>query len=199
MHCLEKNQSSARALLQRILCWMACSALFLLSACGKVDIAWTEDVALQDGTVLLVKRTAQGKKIGEIGGTGGWEVTQMTLEVMAPATPTRPPIWADRWVPMLLDRDAHTGEWFLIATFYTCTDWYDLGRPKLPYVAYETRNGHWEKVRLRSEWFGRKNNLLTGPSSGGEPKHLTVEEKARREAHAGRKYRQILDSWNTSC
>jgi orotidine-5'-phosphate decarboxylase len=56
----------------------------LLTGCGKVDISWTEDVALQDGTLLVVKRGAQGKKLGEIGGSGGWETTQMTLEIESP-------------------------------------------------------------------------------------------------------------------
>lgn len=171
----------------------------LLTGCGKVDISWTEDVALQDGTLLVVKRGAQGKKLGEIGGSGGWETTQMTLEIESPKVATNPPIWSERWVPMLLDYDAPAKEWFVVATFYTCTDWYDLGRPKLPYIAYRTNGGHWEQVPLNPELFGRKANLLTGPRSGGEPKRVTIEDKTLRDEHASKEYKQVVSSWHTAC
>ena len=171
----------------------------LLTGCGKVDISWIEDVALQDGTLLVMKRGAQGKKLGEIGGSGGWETTQMTLEIESPKVTTNPPIWSERWVPMLLDYDAQTKEWFVVATFYTCTDWYDLGRPKLPYVKYRAKGGHWEQVPLSAELFGRKANLLTGPRSGGEPKRVTIEEKTQRESGAAKEYKQIVASWYTGC
>jgi hypothetical protein len=171
----------------------------LLTKCGKVDISWTEDVALQDGTFLVVKRTAQGKKLGEIGGSGGWENTQMTLEIESPKVATNPPIWSERWVPMLLDYDAQTKEWFVAATFYTCTDWYDLGRPKLPYIAYRTNGGRWEQIPLNPELYGRKANLLTGPRSGGEPKRVTIEEKRLRSSGTAEKYKKVLDTWSTAC
>ena len=171
----------------------------LLNGCGKVDTSWTEDVALQDGTLLVLKRGAQGKKLGEIGGSGGWENTQMTLEIESPKVATNPPIWSERWVPMLLDYDAQAKEWFVVATFYTCTDWYDLGRPKLPYIAYNTNGGRWEQVPLSPDLFGRKANLLTGPRSGGEPKHVTIEEKIQRESDASKRFKNILDSWPTAC
>lgn len=174
-------------------------AALLLTGCGKVDISWTEDVALQDGILLVVKRSAQGKKLGEIGGSGGWEATQMTLEIEAPKAMTNPPIWSERWVPMLFDYDAQTKEWFVVATFYMCTDWYDLGRPPLPYIAYRTNGGRWEQVPLSTELYGRKANLLTGPRSGGEPKRVTIEEKTLRGEHAGKKFKKVLSSWHTAC
>lgn len=171
----------------------------LLTGCGKVDISWTEDVALLDGTLLVVKRGAQGKKLGEIGGSGGWETTRMTLEIESPKAPTNPPIWSERWVPMLLDYDAQTKQWFVVATFYTCTDWYDLGRPKLPYIVYRTNGARWEQVPLSLELYGRKANLLTGPRSGGEPKRVTIEEKNLRDEHVSEEYKQIVSSWHTAC
>lgn len=171
----------------------------LLTGCGKVDIFWSEDVSLQDGTMLVVKRSAQGKKLGEIGGSGGWETTRMTLEIESPILATNPPNWSERWVPMLLDYDAQAKEWFVVATFYTCDDWYDLGRPKLPYIAYRTNGGRWEQVPLSPDLYGRKANLLTGPRSGGEPKRVTIQEKTQRDEHAGEKFKRVLSSWHTAC
>jgi hypothetical protein len=175
------------------------SALFLLIGCSKIDIKWREEAVLQDGRALVLKRSAQGKSFSELGGPGGWEATNMTLEIETPTDPANPPLWSQRWVPMLLDQDAQTKEWFVVATFYTCTDWYDLGRPKLPYVEYRTRNGQWEQVPLSPSLFGRKANLLAGIRSGGEPKTVTVEEKTEREKRASEKYRKVLDTWRTAC
>jgi hypothetical protein len=187
-------------MLSRLRCTLLLIGMaLLLTACGKVDISWSEDVALQDGTQLLVKRGAQGKKFSELGGSGGWETTQMMLEIETPKAATNPPPWSQRWVPMLFDYDAQTKEWFVVATFYTCTDWYDLGRPKLPYIEYRTKNGRWEQVPLSASLSGRKANLLTGPRSGGEPKRVTIEDKILREVYVDKKFRKVLDSWQTGC
>jgi hypothetical protein len=170
-----------------------------LPACGKVDVKWREEVRLASGETIIVARTAQGKRLGEIGGSGGWEATRMTVEIDDPKRPANPPAWSDRWVPMLFDFDPDTKEWFLVATFYTCTDWYDLGRPKLPYVQYRTRDGRWEQVPLDTKLFGRPANLLTGVNAGGEPKLVSIEAKERRSRGAGKKFRHIVDVWPTSC
>ncbi len=89
----------------------------MLAACGRVDVEWKEEVRLSDGRVVIVKRTAQGKALGEIGGPGGWRATRMTVEIDRPRLPSNPPMWSERWVPMLFDYDADAREWFLVATF----------------------------------------------------------------------------------
>lgn len=182
-----------------VLAAVDCLLIFGFAGCGKVDIAWTEDVDLQDGTHLVVARSAGGKKQGEIGGPGGWESTQMILEIKSPVSAANPPIWSERWVPILMDYDAQTKEWFVVATFYMCTDWYDLGRPKLPYVEYRVKDGRWQQVPLSAELFGRKANLLTGPRAGGEPEHVSIGAKALRNARAGDKYKTIVSHWSTAC
>ena len=56
--------------------------------------------------------------------------------------------------------------------------WYNLGRPKLPYVEYQSKNGGpWAVVPLEERLIGRKTNLLTGPRSGGEPSFLSLQDK----------------------
>lgn len=178
---------------------MLAVATCALPACGRVDVRWKEEVKLASGENIVVARTAEGQRLGEIGGSGGWEATRMTLEIDQPKHAGNPPTWSDRWVPMLFDFDPESREWFLVATFYTCTDWYDLGRPKLPYVQYRTRAGQWEQVPLDPKLFGRPANMLTGVNAGGEPSLVSVEAKERRDADAGKKYRRIVDTWATSC
>ena len=74
----------------------AAGALFcalFLSACGKSQIEWKEEVKLQSGEVIVVKRTAKSKDFGEIGGPGGWENEGMTVQIIQPVKSDNPPIW----------------------------------------------------------------------------------------------------------
>jgi hypothetical protein len=174
-------------------------AAIAVAACGMVDISWKEEVLLASGQKIVVKRTAEGNKLGEIGGTGGWGSTKMTLEIVDPRLPTNPPIWSERWVPMLFDFDPETKEWFVVATFYMCEDWYALGRPKLPYLQFRAHDGTWEQVPLDPKLIGRKSNMLTGPKSGGEPALVTLDMKETRNFEAAKWYRQIVDFWPTGC
>lgn len=64
------------------------------SHAGDVRLAWSEEVRLPGGDLVVVDRTAIGQKDGEIGGPGGWKSSGMTLSVPA-AAPNRvpPPAW----------------------------------------------------------------------------------------------------------
>jgi hypothetical protein len=175
------------------------SSVFFLAGCGKVNLNWNEQVELSDGKRVLVKRTAKGDKLGEIGGPGGWTTKEMTVEIISPEVADKPGEWRARWVPMLIDRDSRTREWFVVATFYTCVDWYDLGRPALPYMQYTYRSGAWVQTELQPTHYGRPANLLTGPRSDGEDALVTIEAKQQREYLAAPKYRTVLSKWKTSC
>ena len=108
----------------------------ILSGCGENLISWKEEVKLQSGEVIVVKRTAKSKDFGEVGGGGGWENEGMTVQIVQPSVVDNPPVWDAKYVPLIFDRDPVTKEWFMVATFYSCTSWYELGRPKLPYTEY---------------------------------------------------------------
>jgi len=174
-------------------------AAAVLNACGNVDVSWKEEVKLADGQIIIVKRTAEGKALGEVGGPGGWRATRMTLEIDRPNLPHKPPAWSERWVPMLFDYDPVAKQWFLVATFYTCIDWYDLGRPRLPYVQYRALDGRWEEVPLDPKLFGRPANLLTGVNARGEPGLVSIEAKEREDRGADKTFRQIVDAWSNQC
>lgn len=185
---------------KRVLSLLFFCALALLG-CGQVDLRWSEEVQLSSGKTIIVKRAAKGEKIGEIGGPGGWEQKEMSVEIDAKDSEIfNPPVWRTAYVPVLLDYDASRKEWLIVATFYTCQGWYDLGRPKLPYVEYRVANsGQWRVVPLDAALIGRKTNLLTGVRSGGEPPMLTLKDKAGRGLRAGEKYRNIVGHWQSNC
>lgn len=178
---------------------LAC-CLLSLTACGDVNLLWSEEVALSSGKVIVVKRGATGEKLGEIGGSGGWEQKEMSVQIKGEALGMfTPPIWRTAYVPMLLDYDAEKNEWLIVATFYTCQGWVDLGKPKLPYVEYRVaEKGEWRVVPLESELYGRKANMLTGVRSGGEPSLVTVPDKTKRGRGAGESFRKIVSHWRSN-
>lgn len=166
---------------------------------GKIDIEWEEDVELASEQVILVKRTAQGDKLGEIGGTGGWDVTRMSIEIIEPKLPTNPPVWSEPWVPMVFDRDPDTGEWFVIATFYVCRNWNPDRQPMSPYLQFQVHQGRWERVPLDPKLIGREANMLVGVRSGGEPYKVGVGSKKHRDHMAADMYKKVLSSRWKSC
>jgi hypothetical protein len=172
----------------------------LLSGCGKSQIEWKEEVKLQSGEVIVVKRTAKSKDFGEIGGPGGWENEGMTVQIIQPLQPDNPPIWDAKYVPLLFDRDPVTREWFMVGTFISCTSWYDLGRPKLPYTEYRLKNDKWLQQALSPDLIGRQGNMLTHIRSGGEPDHTIASKEAiNARPTAAPEYRKIVERWSTSC
>lgn len=172
----------------------------LVSACSRGQLEWKEEVKLQSGDVITVKRTAKTKPFGEVGGSGGWENEGMTVQVLEPVKPDNPPIWDAKYVPLIFDRDPATQEWFMVATFYSCTSWYDLGRPKLPYTEYRLKAGKWVQQSLSPEFIGRQGNMLTHIRSGGEPDH-TISSKAfiDSKSTAAPEYRRVVEKWTTGC
>ena len=154
---------------------------------------------LHDKRVIVVKRTAKGKSLGEIGGPGGWEQSEMTLDIDDTDAAFKPPVWRFAYVPILLDYDDITKEWFVVATFYTCVGWYQLGRPDLPYIEYRARSGGWEGVPLAEGQVGKKTNLLADVSSGGESPLVTLEEKKKRRRDTAERFRSIISKWHTTC
>jgi hypothetical protein len=175
------------------------ACLLLLVGCGKVQLAWLEDVQLQEGQQLEVTRTATGKQRSELGGPKSWEQTEMSLAfAQVPAGFAKPPIWQAPYVPMLIDYAPDQRTWSLVAAFYRCETWYALGRPMPPYVAYQSVDGQpWQQVALEERLIGRPANLLTGPRSDGEPERVTIADKEQRRRSAAPLFRQVLRQWGS--
>ncbi len=167
-----------------------------ITGCGKSQFGWTEEVQLASGQVITVKRTVHSQALGEIGGPGGWEAEGMTLEILQPKTADNPPVWNYPYVPVVFDQDPETKEWFVVATFYTCERWHELGKPKLPYGQWRVRNGQWQRTELSSNLIGRKANMLTAIRSSGEPNHtLQSKEKIMSDKRIASKYKSVFDGW----
>ena len=191
-----RPQIFARVLviLMLLLVQVACDA-------GPKVIKWQEDVKLKSGEVIRVNRTAKAKPFGEWGGPGGWENEGMTLQIANPDKADNPPLWDAKFVPIVFDRDDKTNEWFMVATFYSCESWYELRRPKLPYIEYRLKNGAWQQVALSPSLIGREANMETGVRSGGEPPLLDLNAKRERmvDGRIAKEYKKIVAEWTTGC
>jgi hypothetical protein len=176
------------------------SASFFPSCSGKeVDLSWAEEVQIGSSEVVLLNRTAHAKELRELGGTSSWSGTNMTLEIVLPKNAAAAPKWDFPLVPILVDRVPGSQDWLVVATFYDCISWYNLGRPKTPYVEFKTHEGTWQKIPLEESLVGRSANLLTGIRSSGESHLVTVREKADRDRRAAEKYRHVIANWETTC
>ena len=173
------------------------AGVIALSGCGEVSLKWSEEIQLEDGQVVVAERTAQGKKYSELGGPKSWNQTEMSVVITkAPNGIKPPPEWHAAYVPALLDYQPSSNSWSIVATFYFCETWYELGRPVPPYIEYQSTNGSpWKRVPLEERFIDRQTNLLTGPSSDGEPSLVTIVDKELRQRSAAPKYKNILRKW----
>lgn len=177
----------------------AIAAIIGATGCVKSKLQWEEEVQLASGEVLVVQRVVKGvSPMGEVGGPGGWDSEGMTVAVISPEHADNPPVWEGPFVPLLFDRDAQTGQWFMVATFYSCESWYALGKPKLPYTEYRLKEGRWQQQSLTPSLIGRKANMLTNIHSTGEENH-TLASKAKSVSRAAPKYQEIVSTWSTGC
>ncbi|MCY1264914.1 hypothetical protein D9M68_229990 [compost metagenome] len=176
-----------------------------LSGCGDTTMKWKEQVDLHNKETIIVARTATMKSNWIAGGGGGSINKRMTMEIVQPARQDNPGVWSDHFVPILLDRDPDNGEWFMVATFYHCTEWYELGRPALPYTEYRFRGGSWVRQPLSEKWIGREVNVLPADLSNREllkeKPLLSTEQKRLVQSRPtiSDRFVRIVGMWKTSC
>lgn len=170
----------------------------ILIGCDQANVRWSEEIRLSDGQVIVAERTAQGKTYSELGGAGGWrEPVAMSVSISNTSGGIDPPpVWRDTYVPALLDYDTAKKSWSIVATFYYCETWQELGRPIPPYIEYQSiSGGPWQRVQLEERLLDREANLLTGPSSDGEPSLVTIKLKEKNQLSVTPMYQRILRKW----
>jgi len=106
--------------------------------------SWKEEVALQDGRMLIIERS---QTYGRSAGIGqGRLIGKRTLDFAIPGTQQKVHWEGDEHViPMLLD--FKDGVPYLAARPFSCHSFELLGRPIPPYVIYKYI-GQWERIAL---------------------------------------------------
>lgn len=146
----------------------------------KGNIHFKEEIKLSNGEVIIVDRKFITTPLGEIGGSGGWDAKYNSFEIVSPDRSDNPPIWESKsgLIPVLFDRDPTTNEWFLVASFFMCSAWEQIGKPKYPYAEFRVINGQWQQISLSPNHFGKSTNIYTSMRSDGEFWRVTIEYKS---------------------
>lgn len=163
----------------------------------KGNIHFNEEIKLSNGEVIVVDRKFITTPLGEIGGPGGWDAKYNSFEIVSPDRSDNPPIWESKsgLIPVLFDRDPITNEWFLVTSFFMCSAWESIGKPKHPYAEFRVKNGSWRQVPLSPDLMGRATNVYVSMRSTGEFWLVHLELKALKFNNAAPKYKNIVNNW----
>ena len=161
----------------KILTAMLLSAA-LLSGCGEsvpTETVWREEVQLEDGTKIWIRRTVVGEAYTELGGNSAYEVSNRTVEVINAPGLGKPPVWSAKWRTLVLDRDKD-GVWYIVVTPQDAEGWTKL-EPKLLYAQFKAIDGQWRQVEIDPTLHARDANLEPRFRAGKMPEAVSLDDK----------------------
>ena len=139
---------------------------------------WKEEVQLQDGTRIWVRRTVFGKAHQDMmngPGRGEYRVSAYRLEVIDSAGLPPPPVWESKWFHISIDRDKE-GTWYVVVTPVNTKGWYDIS-PKYRYAQFKSKNGRWYQVDIDKNLDARNSNLSPYIRIGKMPESVSLYDK----------------------
>ena len=152
--------------------------LLAITACGFLAErrSWTEDVELDDGSVIVIKRYVKFETSNSWAGDApGSKDRRATLRFTGALSDL--PTWDVPLTPMVLYQDVSTKEWVIVARTNNCDVWVARGKPFPPYWEYRLVAGQWRQTPLSEASKGRTANLLIQYRLENLPPHITVEYK----------------------
>ena len=161
----------------KILTAMLLSAA-LLSGCGEsvpTETSWREEVQLEDGTKIWVRRTVVGEAYTELGGISAYEVSNRTVEVINAPGLGKPPVWSAKWRTLVLDRDKD-GVWYIVVSPVDREGWANL-HTKLLYAQFKAIDGQWRQVEIDPTLHARDANLEPRFRAGKMPEAISLDDK----------------------
>jgi hypothetical protein len=182
----------------RVLC--VAGAAVWLCACGffgPTERRWTEDVVLDDGSTIVVKRTVKFNETDALGG-GAHNTIEQEATIAFTGNLAGLPNWSAALVAMVLYRDAtRGGQWVIVATTTTCDIWSARGEPRPPYWEFRLGPEGWQEVPLSPTSIDRPTNLYKGYNSL-ETSHVTEDDRKLYDRYASPEYLtvQAKAKWN---
>lgn len=167
---------------------------------GPIHREWIEDVLLDDGSTIQVKRTVTFNETNSWSGDA-YNAVETEAAIAFTGNLADLPPWHAPLMALVLYKDGASNEWVVVATTTSCNTWNRLGEPEPMYWEFRLSELHWREVPLSQTSIARRANLLHRYQSELKKKHITVEDRARLESDPGigKEFREILAVDKTNC
>lgn len=180
-------------------------SLVALSGCNigtpqPVTRAWTEDVLLDDGSTIQVRRTVTFDESDSWSGDA-YNAVEKDATIMFTGALSRLPPWRQPLMALLLYRDATSDEWVIVATTTSCDVWRQRGKPAPLYWEFRLHQQGWREVPLAKGSHGRHANLLHRYQQDLRTDHITAVDRQQRESSPtmGNEFREIVSHQEIHC
>lgn len=152
--------------------------LLAIASCGFLaeQRSWTEDVQLDDGSVIVIKRYVKFETSNSWAGDA-FSAKERRATLRFTEALSDLPTWDVPLMPMVLYRDASTKEWVIVATTDNCDVYFARGKPFPPYWEYRLDAGQWRRQLLSDASKGRSANLFIDYRLDDLPRHINVVYK----------------------
>jgi hypothetical protein len=167
-------------------------ALMGCSAADRQERSWTEDVLLEDGTIVQIERHVIFDETNALGGGAANAVeSKSTLKFTGQLAAL--PAWDFPRIALVLYRSKESGNWRIVSTTSSCAVWRRDGAPRPPYWEHELSQEGWQLVSLHPESIGKAANLFYRYISHEFGRHIDQQSKQRLQSSPtiAEKYRSI--------
>ena len=178
-------------------------AFFCVVGCdwaGGSERRWTEDVKLDDGSIIKIERMVSFSESDALGG-GVYNLVESDASLKFSGDLASLPVWRFPWKALVLYRNDDPGRWTIVATTTSCEVWLRNGRPIPMYWQFELFEDGWREVPLSKSSIGKKTNLFFDYESKNVPKHLSVPGKqfSFSNPRTSKKYLEVVPSPPKGC
>jgi len=195
-NCL--NRSNARRVLFSVL---VAIAMIPVGACsGTVERHWSEEVSLDDGTVIVIDRYVKFRETNSLAGDA-YGSTDLKSTLAFVGDLSKLPSWDVPLFPLVLYRDERSGEWVVVATSSNCEVWEERGSPKPPYWEYRLKSDKWVQSSLSEMSLDRKTNLFFNyePNLPAGKLSLDLKDQIIKHNDFAKDYLSIRRDAKTNC
>lgn len=179
---------------------MAALVLIACSPSGPVQRAWTEDVLLEDGSTIVVKRTVSFNETNSWSGDAYNAVeTDATISFTGELAGLQP--WRAPLMALVMYRDKATNEWVVVATTTSGDLWRQRGKPCPIYWEYRLNQQSWREVPLSAVSIGRPVNLLHRYQDKLKSDHISISDREALESDQmiGKEFKRVVTKEKSDC
>lgn len=141
---------------------------------GHESRNWREDVMLDDGSTIRIRRHVKFIENSALAGDA-YSATDEESTLQFPDD-LGIPVWSSPLLPLVLYKDGD--QWVIVSSTFSCEIWNEWDRPRPPYWEHRLIGSEWKRVALSDSSIGRSSNLFF--SYGNEPPAI-VSVKAKQE------------------